>query len=105
VVDRMCSFLVFHWWGSLSQYYVIYLEETEFAQIERIYEICGDFQSNDVSEESIKNYSNYADFKPKKPYRKDLVNYLKKFCPLMTPTAIDLMERLLHLDPNRRLSC
>ncbi len=51
--------------------------------MERIYEICGDFEANDlkISEEAAKSYQYLADMRPKKAYKKELSNYLKKMCP------------------------
>ena len=58
-----------------------------------------------ISEEPLKNCANITDFKPKKPYPRELASYLRKLCPTITPAAIDFLERLLHLDPNKRMSC
>lgn len=45
------------------------------------------------------------DMKPKKSYKKDLAHYLRKMCPSITDTTVEFIESLLHLDPNKRLTC
>ena len=75
--------------------------------MEKIYEIVGDFQANDIviNEEFKKIFQHYQDLKPKKKYSKELMNYLKKHYPQITDVTIDFLERLLHLDPLKRMSC
>jgi|JI9StandDraft_2_1071091.scaffolds.fasta_scaffold574596_2 hypothetical protein len=54
--------------------------------MERIYEIVGDFEANDmvITDESNKTYQNLQDFRPRKAYKKDIGNYLKKNCPTIS---------------------
>ena len=53
----------------------------------------------------MKNYPHYQDLRPRKTYSKELSNYLKKYSPQIDDIAIDFIERLLHLDPTKRMSC
>lgn len=75
--------------------------------MERIYEIVGDFQANDitVNDELLKLYQNYQDLRPKKTYPKEIASYLKKFYPQISDITIDFVERMLHLDPAKRMTC
>lgn len=58
--------------------------------MERIYEICGDFEANDfhISEEASKTYQYFADMKPKKPYKKQIASYFRGLCPQITDITI-----------------
>jgi len=75
--------------------------------MERIYEVVGDFQANDIiiNDELLKIYQNYQDLRPRKTYPKEIASYLRKFQPSISDCAIDFVERMLHLDPAKRMTC
>ena len=75
--------------------------------MEKIYEIVGDFEANDmtINDDFQKIYPNLQDLRPRKTYNRELSNYLKKSSPNMSEITIDFIERLLHLDPHKRMSC
>lgn len=58
-----------------------------------------------MNEDTLKVYSNLQDLGPRKNYSKELSPHLKKHYPNMTEITIDFLERLLHLNPSKRMSC
>ena len=44
----------------------------------------------------------FASLKPKKQYRRRI---REDFAPLMSPPALDLLDKMLALDPSKRISC
>ena len=75
--------------------------------MERIYEVVGDFQGNDivVNDQLLKIYQNYQDLRPRKTYPNEIAAYLKKIQPQISDLTIDFVERMLHLDPAKRMTC
>jgi len=70
----------------------------EIEQLELIYKICG--TPTEESWPDIVNLPLYKTFKPQSVYRRVLREQFKTF----TPEALDLIEKLLTLDPKKRIS-
>mmetsp|Transcript_19651 Transcript_19651/g.33470 ORF Transcript_19651/g.33470 Transcript_19651/m.33470 type:complete len:507 (+) Transcript_19651:108-1628(+) len=75
---------------------------TEADQIHKIYELCGT-PSVDNWPEGMQ-LPEYKNLIPKVKHKRTLKSYLRKINRNITEQALDLIDRLLSLDPNQRLS-
>jgi len=80
----------------------LFCGKTEPDQINRIFEICGTPEKNDWKPQS----TFYKDMKPKEPKERQLLQHVRSKAKYsrLTTHALDLIDKLLTLNPEKRLS-
>lgn len=73
----------------------IFRGKDELDQMNLIYNVCGY-----ESWQGCENLTNWSKFKPQKEFPRNI----KKFFSKVDPDALDLLEKLLQLDPKKRLT-
>eukprot|EP00095_Tigriopus_kingsejongensis_P008467 maker-scaffold18_size714446-snap-gene-3.27 protein:Tk08467 transcript:maker-scaffold18_size714446-snap-gene-3.27-mRNA-1 annotation:"cyclin-dependent protein kinase-like protein" len=71
----------------------------EFAQLMVISRLCG--TPCPANWPNVINLPGFANLKPKKQYRRKV---REEFTPIMPPSALELLDRMLALDPAKRIS-
>ena len=88
-----------------SNLLIQYLEETQYAIIQKIYQLCGDLDENEYIEEYLRGCVYYSDMRPKKSYKNTLGSFIRKLCPNIDSITVEFFQGLLELNPYKRLSC
>ena len=82
------------------------VEDTEYSQLDRIIELCGDFYENGYTPELINQCSSFRDMEAdKKKSTRKLKDHLKHLNESIDDISLDFLDQLLQVNPNTRLSC
>ena len=82
-----------------NSFHPIFQANEEFLQLMVISRLCG--TPCPANWPGVIHLPGFANLKPKKQYRRKV---REDFGPLMPPSALDLLDKMLALDPTKRIS-